>query len=136
MSTMVDTPVPPPLPKRPLRLVRPRRAADDLFQAQVENQRLRHELEIATDTINVLRQQYSERATGPHEDTLPGVGASPKSVRAFQQRRRSREAPRRRVWVPIAAALLGLAATAAGMRYPGLMGPIKDVAQALTKALQ
>lgn len=133
---MSDDPKPPPSepPPLPLHLVRPwtarERALDKLLQDT------RAELEAERATVQVLRQQYQERATGPHEDTLPGVGASPGSVRAYQKRRRSRGAPRRRVWVPIVAALLGLAATAAGIRYPGLMGPIKDVAQALTEAFR
>lgn len=133
---MVDTPVPPPLPKLPLRLVRPRLLADQLAEVQADRNRLLVELEAERATVQVLRQQYSEKLTGPHEDTLPGVGASKASLRAFEKRRRSRRAPRRRVWAGIVAALLGLAATAAGIRYPGLMGQFDHVAKALGEAFQ
>lgn len=133
---MSDTPKPPPLPKLPLRLVQPHRLSDELARALEENEQLRRELAAERATVQVLRQQYSERATGPHEDTLPGVGASTASIRAFQARKRASRAPRARVWVPIVAALLTAGATAAGLRYPGLMGPINDVAKAITEAIQ
>lgn len=139
MSTMDDTPKPPkppPLPTLPLRLVRPKPPNEVMRDLRDLVVHLERALEQERATVAVLRQQYQERPTGPHEETLPGVGASPKQVRAFEQRKRARRAPRARVWVPIVAALLGVAAAAAGTRYPGLMGPINEVAKVVTEALK
>lgn len=133
---MADTPLPPPLPKLPLRLVRPRRLADELAETQSDRDRLRSELEAERLTVQVLRQQYSERTTGPLEDTIPGVGAKTRDADPPATAERASRSLRSRMWGPIVAALLGLAATAAGLRYPGLMGPINDVAKALAGAFQ
>lgn len=128
---MSDPQKPPTPPALPLQLVRPWTPREQALQKQLAD--LRAALEREQATTAVLRQQYTER-TSPQEDTLPGVGASPDSIREFVERRRAREAPGGIRWGLIAGAVIGLAAAVATLRYPGLMGPINDFAKALKDA--
>lgn len=136
MSTMVDTPKPPLLPPTlPLRLVRPKPPDQVTADLRAENAKLRDELEAERALVQVLRNQPTTQEARATEPTLPGLGA-PERYKATPERT-ARAMRRRRLgkWASIGGAVIGLAAGLASLRYPGLMGPIKEFAKALTEAL-
>lgn len=127
---MSDTPKPPPLPANvPIRLVRPRSKQENLLRA--ENAQLRADLEAERALVEVLRNQPTTAEARATEETLPGIGAPQRYRGSLRSRKRASGARRLGKWVALGAAALGLAVELARLRYPGLVGPIELVRQAL-----
>lgn len=133
---MSDNPKQPPEspPPLPLHLVRPRTPRENALQRELE--KARADLEAERALTEVLRNQPTTAQMRATEETLPGLGAISRAPRTPGSRAPNLGRRRRRAKVTIVAALIGLAASLAGLRYPGLMGPIEQFAKSLTEAFQ
>lgn len=122
---------PPPLP---LHLVRPWTAREKALRHELE--KTRADLEAQSALVEILRNQPTTPELSAQEDTLPGIGAIQRAPRTPTDVGPIPGQPGRRKWALIVGAVIGLAAAVATLRYPGLMGPIEQLAKTLSEALQ